>query len=192
MLRLQASSRGQPTHVPHMLRAGSMWSTRPSLPSESGSIERSYRRCREITRAGSRTFYLASLFLPAHKRRAVWAIYAFCRTADDIADTADPAEVRVAKLDDWQRELVAAFSGRPRHPLMMAVADTARRYGVSIQPALNLLQGARADITVQRYATYEQLLEYCYLVASTVGLLVSPVLGYAPGALDYGDRKSVV
>lgn len=149
-------------------------------------LQRSYRRCREVTRACSRTFYFASLFLPPEKREAIWAIYAFCRTADDIADTADTAEARLAKLDDWQRELVAAFSGRPRHPLMVAVADTAQRYHLPIEPALQLLEGTRRDIAVQRYATYEELLEYCYLVASTVGLLVARVLGHAPGALDYG------
>lgn len=152
-------------------------------PSE---VQQSYRRCREVTRTCSKTFYFASLFLPPGKRRAIWAIYAFCRTADDIADTADTAEARIAKLDDWQCELVAAFSGRPRHPLMVAVADTVLRYDLSIDPALQLLEGTRRDIAVQRYATYEELLEYCYLVASTVGLLVAPVLGHASGALDYG------
>jgi phytoene synthase len=149
-------------------------------------VEQSYRRCRATTRTGSKTFYLASCFLPRAKRRAIWAIYAFCRTVDDVADAPNSPAVRLAELDDWQRELVAAFSGRPGHPLMVAVADAARRYDVSIQPALQLLQGARKDVTVRRYATYAELLEYCYLVASTVGLLVSPILGYAPGALEYG------
>jgi len=152
----------------------------------SSEIEQSYRRCREITKTCSKTFYFASLFLPPDKRKAIWAIYAFCRTADDIADTSDSSEMRLAKLNAWQHELVAAFSGRPEQPVMVAVADTARRYDVSIRPALQLLEGARKDITVQRYDTYEELLEYCYLVASTVGLLVSPILGYEPGALEYG------
>jgi len=153
---------------------------------QASEVEQSYRRCREITKTCSKTFYFASLFLPPEKRKAIWAIYAFCRTADDIADASDSAEIRLAKLDDWQHQLVAAFSGRPEQPVMVAVADTARRYDVSIQPALQLLQGARKDITIQRYATYEELLEYCYLVASTVGLLVSPILGYEQGALEYG------
>lgn len=149
-------------------------------------LDDSYRRCRAITRAGSKTFYLASCFLPRAKRRAIWAIYAFCRTVDDVADAPDSPGVRLAKLDAWQDDLLAAFSGRPDQPMMAAVADTVRRYDIAIRPALQLLQGARRDVTVRRYETYDELLEYCYLVASTVGLLVSPILGYAPGALEYG------
>ena len=146
----------------------------------------SYRRCREITRAASKTFYFASLFLPAQKRGAIWAVYAFCRSADDIADADEPAERRLAQLDAWENELRCAFSGRPEPPVMVALTDAAARYGVPIAPALELLAGARKDVAVQRYATYDELLDYCYLVASTVGLLVSPILGYAPGALEYG------
>ena len=146
----------------------------------------SYRRCRDITRAASKTFYFASLFLPARKRKAIWAVYAFCRTVDDIADAPGAPGLHLAALDAWEAELVRAFSGRPDAPVMVAVAETARIYGVPIEPALALLAGARKDITVQRYATYAELLDYCYLVASTVGLLVSPILGYAPGALGYG------
>lgn len=153
---------------------------------EQSDVEQSYRRCREITKSCSKTFYFASLFLPPEKRKAIWALYAFCRTADDIADTPDSSEDRLARLDAWQDQLVAAFSGRPGDQVMIAVADAARRYDIAIQPALHLLEGARRDITVQRYATYDELLEYCYLVASTVGLLICPILGYEPGALDYG------
>jgi phytoene synthase len=152
-------------------------------PSE---VEQSYQLCRDITKTSSKTFYFASFFLPPDKRKAIWAIYAFCRTCDDIADTSELPERRLEKLDKWQHELVASFSGRPEQLMMVAVADTLRRYDISIQPAFQLLEGARRDITVRRYETYDELLDYCYLVASTVGLLVSPILGYAPGALEYG------
>jgi len=70
--------------------------------------------------------------------------------------------------------------------MMVAFADAASRFAIPIEPALELLAGARRDVTVLRYQTYEDLLEYCYLVASTVGLLTSPVLGYEDGALPYG------
>jgi len=158
---------------------------RPAARSRPLRLEHSYRRCRAITRTSSKTFYLASCFLPREKRRAVWAIYAFCRTVDDVADGAEASSVRLTKLDAWQAELFAAFSGQPEQPLMAALADTVRRYDIAIRPALQLLQGARSDITVRRYETYDELLEYCYLVASTVGLLVSPILGHAPGASEY-------
>jgi phytoene synthase len=152
----------------------------------SSEVEQSYRRCREITKSSSKTFYFASLFLPAEKRKAIWAVYAFCRTVDDIADASCASHGHLAELDAWEKELVRAFDGRPEQSVTLALAETARRYPIPIRPALELLEGARKDVAVQRYATYDELLEYCYLVASTVGLLVSPILGYAPGALEYG------
>ena len=146
-----------------------------------------YGHCREITRIASKTFYLASLFLASEKRRAVWAVYAFCRTADDLVDRAAPAAERLAGLDALEAKLLAAARGRADDPIFVAYADAANRFGIPLAPALALLRGARMDVTIRRYATYAELCEYCYLVASTVGLLVSPILGYASvEALEYG------
>lgn len=149
-------------------------------------LERCYRLCRDKTKTHSKTFYFASLFLAPEKRRAIWAVYAFCRTADDIADTPAPATERLAAIEAWRDQLTAAYAGRPRGPLMTAFADAAKRFAIPIEPALDLLAGARTDVTVRRYETYEELLEYCYLVASTVGLLTCPILGYEGNALEYG------
>jgi phytoene synthase len=126
------------------------------------------------------------LFLTPEKRRAVWAVYAFCRTADDLADSSEPAAERLAAINDWHARLCTAFAGRPDHPLTVALADAVAQYHIPIEPALQLLEGARQDVVVRRYETYEELRRYCYLVASTVGLLVCPLLGYEPGALKYG------
>ena len=142
--------------------------------------------CRDIAKEHSKTFYFASLFLVPEKRRAVWAVYAFCRSADDVADSSEPAERRLAAIDDWRDRLVAAYDRRPDHPLMVAFADAVAQYHIPIEPALQLLAGARQDVVVRRYETYEELRRYCYLVASTVGLLVCPLLGYESGALRYG------
>jgi phytoene synthase len=152
----------------------------------SGGSEAGYRLCREITRRHAKTFYFASRFLAAEKQRAIWAVYAFCRTADDIVDRTLPARERLDALDGWRGDLLRAYDGRPDHPVMAAFADAARRYAIPLQPALDLLRGAARDVTVRRYETYEELLEYCYLVASTVGLLIAPILGYEDGALEYG------
>jgi phytoene synthase len=116
----------------------------------------------------------------------VWAVYAFCRTADDVADSAAPAAERLAAIDVWQRRLFTACEGRPDHPLFVAFADAVAEFHIPVEPALQLLTGARQDIVVRRYETYEELRRYCYLVASTVGLLVCPLLGYQTGALKYG------
>jgi phytoene synthase len=146
-----------------------------------------YAACREITRTASKTFYLASLFLAAEKRRAVWAVYAFCRTADDVVDTNAPAGERLVRLDELERKLIGAVRGLASEPIFVAYADAAANYRIPLEPALALLRGARTDITIRRYATYADLCEYCYLVASTVGLLVSPILGYASEeALAFG------
>ena len=136
-----------------------------------------YRECRAITRAHSKTFYLSSLFLSPAQRRAVWAVYAFCRTADDIVDRIAPAHERLDAIDAWERKLVAAHDGRASDAIFVAFADAAHRFDIPLQPALDLLRGARMDVTIRRYATFDDLSEYCYLVASTVGLLVMPILG---------------
>jgi len=154
---------------------------------ESSYLDDCYRHCRDIARENSKTFYLSSLFLAPEKRRAVWAVYAFCRTADDIVDQVTPAAERLAAIDYWERALLAAYSGQPDDRIMVALFDSVGRFGIPLQPALDLLRGARLDITVRRYATYADLREYCYLVASTVGLLTSPILGYlSEAALEYG------
>jgi phytoene synthase len=141
------------------------------------ALDECYRMCGEIARAHSKSFYLSSRFLPFAKRRAVWAVYAFCRTADDIVDrAAEPAE-RLGAIDAWEAQLHAAYAGRPSDPIFVAFAAAAERYEVPLQAALDLLRGARMDVTVNRYATYDDLRDYCYLVASTVGVLVTPILG---------------
>jgi 15-cis-phytoene synthase len=148
---------------------------------------RSYIACRDIVKRNSKTFYLSSLFLNPERKRAVWAVYAFCRTADDIVDRMAPAPERLAALDAWERRLFDAYRGVADEPVFTAFGDAARRFSIPIEPALDLLRGARLDVTVDRYETYAALRDYCYLVASTVGLLVMPILGtISPEADDYG------
>ena len=150
-------------------------------------LANSYARCRAIAREHARSFYLASRFLDFERRRAIWAIYAFCRTADDIVDGAGTADARMSALDAWERGLIDAYRGVARDPIFAALADAAERFGIPIAPALDLLRGARMDVVPQTYATYAELREYCYLVASTVGLLTIPVLGALnDDAGDYG------
>jgi len=150
-------------------------------------LDACYRTCRDIVKFHSKTFYLSSLFLSPEKKRAVWAVYAFCRTADDIIDSPAPARQRLEAIDAWERQLVASYRGVTSDPIFAAFADAARRFDIPIQPGLDLLRGARLDVTIRRYAHYDHLREYCYLVASTVGLLTMPILGtVSPEAQDYG------
>ncbi len=169
---------------PYVVAVGELYA-RPS----DETLRAAYLHCRSVTRIASKSFYLASRFLTPERRRAVWAVYAFCRTADDIVDRTAPSLDRLNAIDELERKLHAALRGSASEPIFIAYADAAARFGIPLEPALELLRGARTDATVRRYATYDELRAYCYLVASTVGLLVSPILGYArPEALEYGAR----
>jgi phytoene synthase len=168
-------ARGEPVLLPQ-----------PAEENRSTGLDLSYARCRAIAKEHSKTFYFASLFMNHEQRRAIWAVYAFCRTADDLVDSSASARLRLAAIDRWHDEVLAAYEGQPRHELTVALADAVRRFGIPLQPALDLLRGARKDVTVRRYETYGELQDYCYLVASTVGLLTCPIFGYEPGALEYG------
>lgn len=155
-----------------------------TLPADA-SLDAAYDYCRGITREIARTFYYGSLFLPIEKRRASWALYAFCRTADDIADEPGIYPDPAAEMVRWRAALEATYAGHPRGPVMTAWADMLAAYPVPIQPALELLDGVAMDVRGQRYETFDDLRLYCYRVAGTVGLLMSPVLGYTdPVALD--------
>lgn len=155
------------------------------------SVADAYAQCRAVARAIARTFYYGSLFLPRAKRRAAWAVYAFCRTADDLADESRCAEDAHAELARWRMALIQTYAGRPRGPVMIAWADLIARYPVPLEPALELLDGVAMDLAGASYPTFDALRTYCYRVAGTVGLLMAPILGYSdaralPHAVDLG------
>lgn len=154
-------------------------------------LARAYAMCRTVAREVARTFYYGSLFLPAPKRRAAWALYAFCRTADDIADESAVYPDPLGELARWRLALVETYAGRPRGPVMRAWADVLTRYPVPLAPALDLLAGVELDVRGVRFGTFADLRRYCYQVAGTVGLLMTPILGYQdaealPLAVDLG------
>lgn len=149
---------------------------------------RDWRSCRDITRTHARTFYFASQLLLPSERRAIHAVYAYCRIADDLVDGGgdrDRAQTETA-LAAWERQLDA-----PTHPVAVAFAETRARYDIPVQPARDLIAGIRMDLDPARYATWDDLRTYCYHVAGTIGLLVAPVLGCRdekalPHAVDLG------
>ena len=150
------------------------------------SLHDAYEHCRAVAREVARTFYYGSLFLPMEKRRAAWALYAFCRIADDIADDPTLYDDPLGQLATWRDALVATYAGHPRGPVMHAWADMLERYPVPLQPALDLIEGVQMDVAGVSFTTFAELQLYCYRVAGTVGLLMTPILGYDdPAALDY-------
>ncbi len=150
-----------------------------------GTERGDYAYCQEVTRRSSSNFYYAFRLLAPDKRDALFAVYAFCRFVDDIAD-----DHKDRSADDllthWRQELHAAFAGTPTHPISRALADARRHFPIEQKHFVDLIRGVRMDLSKRRYATFDELYDYCYLVASTVGLLCIEIFGYTdPGARRY-------
>ena len=179
-----AGGRVAPVRARHEDRAAT-YAGAPAADTGATNLAEAYAYCQHITRSIARTFYYGSLFLPTAKRQAAWALYAFCRSADDIADEPELYPEPLLELERWRTSLTEVYSGRPRGPVMTAWAGMLEHFAVPIEPALDLLAGVEMDARGQRYTTFDELRLYCYRVAGTVGLLMSPVLGYnSPAALD--------
>jgi phytoene synthase len=154
-------------------------------------VEAAFRYSRGVTRKGSKSFYFGAKLLPTAKRRAVWALYTFCRSSDDLVDNAI-ARQNTAKayiqLEGWETELRHAFEGQvnPTRPGMAALTQTIDTFKLPSAPMFELLEGMRMDLGQTRYANFEELKQYCYRVASTVGLIITRIIGYSDeAALDY-------
>ena len=142
------------------------------------ALEDAYEQTDRITRQHSKTFYLATAFLPAEARCAIRALYAFCRATDDLVDNAGAT---LAEVERWRAD-VARPSRAQRNPILLCWALIREQYGVDAHYQDELIDGIRLDLTKRRYATWTELERYCYLVASTVGLLSMPIIGLARGA----------
>jgi phytoene synthase len=151
-------------------------------------LAESYRACRSMILRHSRSFFFSSHFLPPPKRRAVRALYAFCRTTDDAVDLTpdDPARALAQWLRTVRTPALAA-----RHPTLPAWNDTCRRHALPSALTNELLAGVAMDLTIHRYETFADLWLYCYRVASVVGLLSMRIVGFAPGAEPYAIKLGV-
>ncbi len=153
-------------------------------------LEAAYRLCEQITRKHSRTFFLASSLLPKPKRRAVWALYAFCRVTDDIVDNFQDDE-RLEKLHAW-RECALSHCPPSSNLVAVAWADARTRFGIPTKYAEQLIAGVATDLGKFRYRTFDELAEYAYGVASTVGLMVMHIIGFCtPRAIHYAVKLGV-
>lgn len=144
----------------------------------STSVRAGYEACVDITRARARNFYVAFLTLPAPSRRAICAVYAYCRLLDDIADGPLPRNVKAQKLDEVRRELDLGLAGGSDSPTFIALAHAVETFGIPVEHLLEVAQGVEQDLDVHRYETFEDLRGYCHLVASAVGLACLEVFGY--------------
>lgn len=136
--------------------------------------------CSQMAQQYGRTFHFASRFLTAERRRAVHAVYAFCRTADDIVDAATCPVAASEQLEAWEAQL-----DEPVAPVARAFKATRESFSIPAEPARHLIAGVRSDLQPVRFETWTELRAYCHSVAGTVGLMVSPVLGGTrPEVLD--------
>ncbi|MGH7906755.1 MAG: presqualene diphosphate synthase HpnD [Candidatus Binataceae bacterium] len=136
-----------------------------------------YARCARITRHASSNFYYAFMLLPPHRRRALHAVYAFCRFIDDIADDESMREP-AAMLARWREELEAVYKGAPGTAVSRALADSAERFNIPRRYFEEVIAGVEMDLTRRRYVDFGQLRLYCFRVASAVGLICIDIFGY--------------
>ena len=146
-------------------------------------------QCEQITRAHARTFSLASRLLPTEKRRAAFALYAFCRIADDLVDQAehDNISALASQLKEYEHQLQAAIAGQPSGPIFREVAWVTRVYNVPPAPLFELLSGVACDLEAAEYDTWASLEAYCEGVASSVGEMCTHVFG-VPGGASMRER----
>lgn len=157
-------------------------------PQSPQSLAAAYVFCRRLIRRHSKSFFFSTQFLPAEKRSAVRAFYAFCRTTDDTVDDAsdDPAHALAA----WIYH-VRAVRPDPQNPVLLAWHDTRARYRVPGRLENELLAGVAMDLSINRYTSFADLWLYCYRVASVVGLISMHITGYADGAAAYAIKLGV-
>jgi phytoene synthase len=146
-----------------------------------------YLFCRDVARREAQNFYWAFRVLPRHKSDAMCAVYAFMRRADDISDDeSKPIDARRAEMTSWMQAWRASRTSSNNDPVFTALADTQRRFGIPDALLEELVAGTTMDLepqtsnleTVQTYATFDDLYQYCYLVASVVGLVCIRIFGY--------------
>ena len=125
------------------------------------------------------SFYYAFLFLPAPRRAAITAFYAFCREVDDVVDEAVDMGVAATKLAWWSQEVKRAFTGNPTHPAMRALLPHATHYGIEERHLQDVIAGCRMDLEQTRYLDYANLERYCHLVAGVVGEVAARIFGQA-------------
>lgn len=151
----------------------------PETERDSALARLDAHHCEAITRAKARTFAWASGFLPARKRRGAFAVYAFCRLADDIVDESNdksPDEVRAA-LEAYRAAVAAALEGRPRGPVFRELLRSVQSFGIPDSVLDELLDGVAQDLDAKRYTTWIDLERYCQGVAASIGEMCSYIFG---------------
>jgi phytoene synthase len=134
---------------------------------------------KEIAKKSKSSFYYAFNLLPAAKREAMNTVYAFCRETDDIIDEgSEPDEIKFVKLHKWRIELEKSLTGSSDYFLLNKLSRTISGFNIPLEPFYELIKGVEMDLQKKRYNSFEDLMIYCYRVASTVGLICIEIFGY--------------
>jgi len=144
--------------------------------------------CQQKAAQSGSSFYYSFLFLPPAQRRAITALYAFCREVDDAVDECTDPSVARAKLGWWSQEIVNVFHGEPQHPVARALAEVVGPFHLAETDLQKVIAGMAMDLEYQRYPDFRALEHYCHHVAGVVGLLSAEIFGYSdPRTLEYAS-----
>jgi phytoene synthase len=147
------------------------------------------RYCQEKAAKSGSSFYYSFLFLPAERRRAIMALYAFCREVDDVVDECSDADLARTKLAWWRAEIAGVFAGHAQHPVAQALIPVVRRFDLQLRHFEDIIDGMEMDLRYNRYPDFATLQSYCYRVAGVVGLMAAAIFGYRdPSTLTYAEN----
>jgi len=138
--------------------------------------------CQQKAASSGSSFYYSFLFLPPNRRRAITALYAYCREVDDIVDECLDAQIAATKLAWWRTELDRLYAGNPEHPVTQALLPVLKEFALPQEQLLEIIDGMQMDLQQTRYLDFKALSLYCYRVASVVGLLAAEIFGYTDRA----------
>ncbi|MBN1587251.1 MAG: phytoene/squalene synthase family protein [Candidatus Omnitrophica bacterium] len=156
------------------------------------NLKQAYDYCEEMTHRRGTNFSLGFKHLPAAKKRAIYAAYAFCRFADDISDEESVKEPEKL-LAQWKQELDLCYEGRPSHLITEALSDVLRTYPVPKRVFEAMIQGCRQDLVKCRYASFEEVLDYCDMVATPIARICLVVFGHAENlSVQYWGRHFAI
>jgi len=134
--------------------------------------------CQDKAAQSGSSFYYSFLFIPAEQRRAITALYAFCKEVDDVVDECSDSDVARRKLDWWREEIERCFSGQARHPITRALEQSVQKHNLPIEYFQEIIDGMAMDLEQTRYESFSELALYCHRVAGVVGLLSAEVFGH--------------
>jgi phytoene synthase len=148
--------------------------------------------CQEKAAASGSSFYYSFLFLPRERRRAITALYAFCREVDDAVDESLDAQLAAAKLAWWRVEVANLFAGKPQHPVSKALEPFKEKFSITAERLNEIIDGMEMDLTQTRYLDWPGLERYCHRVAGVVGLIAAGIFGYRDArTLEYARQLGI-